>query len=207
MENIKKELANAISHGFGVLFGIVASPVIIGLSISKNNSTLTFAVAFYCFCMLMMFTFSTLYHSFVNATAKKVLRIFDHISIFFMIGGSYAPFIVLFTDAQTADTFFILQWSLIIIGVILKIFYTGRFRLFSSLVYIFIGSMIFFIDFSFWSRIPQTSLFLLISGGLSYLIGVVFYQNRKIPYNHFKWHLFVLSAAILHYMAIFNVLK
>lgn len=203
---IKTELANALSHGLGILFTFVASPVLIALAVQKSNPTLTFVVAFYCFTILLMFTFSTLYHAFANPLIKKTLRVFDHISIFFLIGGTYAPFIVLFTPPQTAFWFFVIQWSLIALGVIKKIFYTGKFRLLSTLLYIFIGCLVFFLGTSFWTQLPDKSIYLLVGGGLFYLIGVIFYQNRKIPYNHFIWHLFVLSAAIFHYFGILSAI-
>ncbi|CAH0994706.1 hypothetical protein EMA8858_00818 [Emticicia aquatica] len=199
---IKTELANAISHGLGILFTIIASPILIALVVQKSDSILTFSVAFYCFSLLLMFTFSTLYHAFANPLVKKTLRIFDHISIFFLIGGTYAPFIILFTPSNTAFWFFIIQWSLIALGVLKKIFYTGKFRLLSTLIYIFIGCLVFFIDSDFWTQLPNKSIYFLIAGGLSYLIGVIFYQNQKIPYNHFIWHLFVFFAAIFHYFGI-----
>ena len=203
---IKTELANALSHGLGILFTFVASPVLIALAVQKSNPTLTFVVAFYCFTILLMFTFSTLYHAFANPLIKKTLRVFDHISIFFLIGGTYAPFIVLFTPPQTAFWFFVIQWSLIALGVIKKIFYTGKFRLLSTLLYIFIGCLVFFLGTGFWTQLPDKSIYLLVGGGLFYLIGVIFYQNRKIPYNHFIWHLFVLSAAIFHYFGILSAI-
>ncbi len=199
---IKTELANALSHGLGILFTIVASPVLIALVVPQSNPTLTFAVAFYSFSMLLLFTFSTLYHAFDNPLVKKTLRIFDHISIFFLIGGSYAPFIVLLTPPQTAFWFLIIQWSLIGLGITMKVFYTGKFRLLSSLIYIFIGCMVFFLGSDFWKNMPIKSIYFLATGGLLYLIGVIFYQNQKIPYNHFIWHLFVLSAAVFIYFGV-----
>lgn len=198
----KTELANALSHGLGILFTIIASPVLIVLATQKSNDSLTLAVALYCFSMLQLFTFSTLYHAFANPLVKKILRIFDHISIFFLIGGTCIPFVVLFTSHQTAFWFFIIQWTLILAGVILKIFYTGKFRLLSTLIYIFIGCLTVFLGKDFFSQMPQISIYLLLAGGIFYLGGTIFYQNRKIPYNHFIWHLFVLSAAIFHYFAI-----
>lgn len=199
---IKSEVANSILHGLGILFTIVATPVLVSMASSKASPLLLFAVPFYCFTLLLMFTFSTLYHAFSNPIAKKVLRVFDHISIFFLIGGTYAPFIVLFTPPQTALYFFVIQWTLITLGIVKKIFYTGQFRLVSSLIYIFIGCMVFFLGNDFWGQLPQNSIYLLVGGGASYLIGVIFYQNQKIPYNHFIWHLFVLFAAVLHYFAV-----
>jgi hemolysin III len=203
---IKTELANALSHGLGILLTIIATPVLITLTVQKSNPTLTLAVAFYCFSILLMFTFSTLYHSFSNPLVKKTLRIFDHISIFFLIGGTYAPFIVLFTPPQTAFWFFIIQWSLIALGVVKKIFYTGKFRLLSTLIYIFIGCLVFFIGSDFWHQMPQKSIYLLATGGLLYLIGVIFYQNQKIPFNHFIWHLFVFLAVVFHYFSVLTAI-
>lgn len=205
-KEIKIELANALSHGFGILLTIITAPILIALAMPKSNPTFTFAVAFYCFTILLMFTFSTLYHAFSNPLVKKTLRIFDHISIFFLIGGTYAPFIVLFTPPKTAFWFFIIQWSLIALGVTLKIFYTGKFRLLSTLIYIFIGCLVFFIGSDFWHQMPQNSIYLLIAGSLLYLIGVVFYQNQKIPYNHFIWHLFVLLAVVFHYYSVLQAI-
>lgn len=199
---IKLEVANALSHGVGILFTIVATPVLVSMVSSKESATLTFAIAFYCFSLLLMFTFSTLYHSFSNSIAKKVLRVFDHISIFFLIGGTYAPFILLYTTTPTALYFLIIQWTLIVLGVVKKVFYTGQFRLLSSLIYIFIGCMVFFLGTDFWKQLPNESIYLLVGGGVSYLVGVIFYQNQKIPYNHFIWHMFVLVAAISHYFAV-----
>ncbi len=200
---IKTELANALSHGLGILFTIVASPVLIALVVQKSNPSLTFAVAFYSFSMLLLFTFSTLYHAFSNPLVKKTLRIFDHISIFFLIGGSYAPFIVLCTPPQTAFWFLIAQWTFIALGITMKVFYTGKYRLLSSINYIFIGCMVFFLGSDFWKFMPNKSIYFLITGGFLYLIGVIFYQNQKIPYNHFIWHLFVLSAAVFIYFGVF----
>lgn len=199
---IRTEMVNALSHGLGILLTVVASPVLIARVVQTNNPTLTFGVAFYCFTILLMFTFSTLYHAFSNPLVKKTLRIFDHISIFFLIGGTYVPFIILFTSSQTAFWFFIIQWTLIALGVVKKVLFTGQFRLISTLIYIFIGCMVIFLGSSFWNLMPENSIYLLIAGGILYLIGTVFYQNQKNQYNHFIWHLFVFFAAFCHYFAV-----
>jgi hemolysin III len=200
--NTKTEMANALSHGVGLLFTLMAAPVAIGFAIKNHPVSIVFAVAFYCFTMLLMFTFSTLYHAFQNPEAKPLLRIFDHISIFFLIGGSYTPFVVQFTSASTATWFLWLQWILIGLGILKKIYFTGQYRLLSSLVYIGIGSMVFLLGGAFWESLPAKVIILLALGGAFYLIGVIFYQNQKIPYNHFIWHVFVLVACIAHYAAV-----
>ena len=199
---IKTELANALSHGIGILFAIIASPVLIAVTVQKGNPSLIFAVAFYCFTMLMMFCFSTLYHAFQQPEVKKTLRVFDHISIFFLIGGSYGPFIVLFTEPKTAFWFLFIQWILIVIGAILKIFYTGQFRLLSSLIYLGLGCMVFTLGKGFWLAISTKSMYYLLLGGFFYAVGIYFYQNQKMKNNHLIWHFFVLFAAISIYVAV-----
>ncbi len=209
MENerlIKSEIANAFSHGLGIILTMSFGPLLITKAQNNGINGLGFGVAIYCFGLLMVFTFSTLYHAFSNPLAKRVLRVFDHISIFFLIGGSYIPFVILFTEPNIAQSFFIVQWSLIALGIIKKVFYTGRFRLLSSLIYIFIGCLIFFYDSDFLKRIPIIPFYFVLAGGLSYLLGVIFYQNQKITYNHFVWHLFVLFAAICHFVGVYLVL-
>jgi hemolysin III len=203
---LKAEIANAVSHGIGLILSLAFGPLVVNLAINKEIKHLGFGVSIYFLGLLMVFAFSTLYHAVFNPLAKRALRILDHISIFFLIGGTYIPFIILFTEPATAKMFFTVQWSLIALGIIKKVFYTGRLRLLSSLIYIFIGSMIFFFDPAFWGRIPEVPFYFLVAGGLSYLVGVIFYQNQKIPYNHLIWHLFVLFAAVFHFVAVYLVL-
>jgi hemolysin III len=199
-------LGNALSHGIGILFAIIASPVLIAIAVQKDNPGLVLTVAFYCFTMLMMFTFSTLYHAFQQPEVKKTLRIFDHISIFFLIGGSYGPYIVLFTSVETAFWFLLVQWVLILIGAFLKVFYTGQFRLLSSMIYLGLGCMVFGLGKSFWQSISSVSMYYLLLGGLFYIVGIYFYQNQKLKNNHLIWHFFVLFAAISIYVSVLYAL-
>jgi len=204
---LKSELSNALSHGLGILFTLISSPVLISKAIfSGASESMVFGVAVYSFSMLLMFSFSTLYHAFFNPYVKQHLRIFDHISIFFLIGGSYIPFVLMFTSSPTAFWFLSVQWTLIFLGTIMKVFYTGQYRLLSSIIYISIGSMVMILGSAFWSSMKDFTFWLLVSGGLSYLVGVIFYQNRRIPNNHLIWHLFVLLAAVLHYFAVYSIL-
>ncbi|MCA0364055.1 MAG: hemolysin III family protein [Bacteroidetes bacterium] len=200
---IRSELANALSHGFGILFSLIGTMILVAKTAPSGSEQLMFAVAFYGFSMMQMFTFSTLYHGFFEPTAKRTLRIFDHISIFFLIGGTYLPFVVKYTDSTTATWFLTIQWIIIAAGVIKKVFLTGKYRLLSSLIYIGIGCMVFFLGSGFWKAMPEKSIIWLIAGGGCYIVGVIFYQNKKIPANHFIWHLFVLASAIMHWFAVY----
>ena len=199
---LKIELANALSHGIGIILILAFSPLLFLKAHQSGVPLLTAAVSFYVFGLLMVFTFSTLYHATENPVAKSILRIFDHISIFLLIGGTYLPLVLLHADPVRARWLLMIQWVVIVAGVINKALFTGRFRLLSSLVYIGLGVMVLAMGEKFWSELPPLSLYLLVGGGLMYLFGVLFYQIRSWHYNHFIWHLFVLAAAILHFLCI-----
>lgn len=205
--SIQEEIANALTHGVGIIFGIVAIPVLLAFSVVSHNLPLTAATAIYGFGMLCMFTFSTLYHAIQAVEVKKVLRIFDHISIFLLIGGTYTPIVLKSVPTSTAIWFLAVQWSLIAAGIVLKVFFTGRFRLVSSLLYLGLGWMVVFIGRPVWETLTAWSLTWLVIGGIIYSIGVIFYQVRKIPYNHAIWHIFVLAATIAHYIAMLDIIQ
>jgi len=200
--HLKTELANALSHGIGIILILAFSPLLFLKAYESQVPYLVPAVSFYVFGLLMVFTFSTLYHATENPLAKSVLRIFDHISIFLLIGGTYLPLVILHADPVRARWLLVVQWIVIVAGIINKVLFTGRFRLLSSLVYIGLGVMVLAMGEKFWSGLPPVSLYLLVGGGLLYLFGVLFYQVRSWQYNHFIWHLFVLAAAILHFLSV-----
>lgn len=199
---LKTELANALSHGIGIILILAFSPLLFLKAHESGIPLLAPSVSFYVFGLLMVFTFSTLYHATENPMAKAILRVADHISIFLLIGGTYLPLVILYADPVRAKWLLIVQWIVIVAGVINKTFFTGRFRLLSSLVYIGLGVMVLAMGEKFWSGLPAVSFYLLIGGGLLYLFGVLFYQIRTWQYNHFIWHLFVLAAAILHFLSV-----
>lgn len=199
---LKTELANALSHGIGIILILAFSPLLFFKAYESGIPFLTAAVSFYVFGLLMVFTFSTLYHATENPAAKSILRIFDHISIFLLIGGTYLPLVLLHADPVRAKWLLTVQWVVISAGIVNKVLFTGRFRLLSSIVYIGLGGMVLAIGEKFWADLPLTSFYLLTGGGLLYLFGVLFYQIRTWQYNHFIWHLFVLAAAILHFLSV-----
>lgn len=163
-------------------------------------------IAAYVFGLLMVFIFSTAYHATTQPLAKHILRIFDHISIFLLIGGTYIPFVYLYADPQRAKWLLGIQWIIIGLGIVKKLFFTGKFELFSTLLYVGIGLMAIAGGEKLWNSMPKASLYLLIAGGLMYLVGVLFYRQKNFLYHHLVWHFFVLAAAILHFAAVYYAL-
>ncbi len=200
--SLRLEIANSITHGIGILFGIAALPVLSALAVTKNHTVAVVGAAVFGFSFLLVFTFSTLYHAFQNPRVKRVLNIFDHISIYFLIAGTYTPFLLNYMMNATGITLLSVLWGLTILGIVFKLFFTGRFNYLSTAIYIGMGWILLFGGRSFFAAIPWPVLTMIIIGGVLYTVGTLFYLWEKLYYHHVIWHLFVLAAAICHYVAV-----
>jgi len=199
---IKQELVNSLIHGFGIIFGIISIPILIAFTIKSNNTPGVIGAAIYGFCFLQLFTFSTLYHGFQQVQVKRALEIFDHISIYFLISGTYTPFLLIYMNNSFGITLLSVLWGLTAIGIVFKVFFTGRWNILSTIIYIGMGCIMVVGGRTFFTSIPSDVLTMIFIGGALYLLGVVFYLWEKYPYNHAVWHFFVLAAAVCHYVAI-----
>jgi hemolysin III len=195
-------MANAITHGLGILFGIASIPVLSAIGAKTGNISGIVGATIYAFCFLMLFTSSALYHSTQNINAKKILRTFDHVSIYFLIAGSYTPFLLIYMLDSFGITLLSIQWSLVLLGIIFKVFFTGRFKVVSTLIYVAMGWLLLVGGRKFFVVLPTSVLVMVMIGGGLYTLGSVFYLNKRIYHNHAVWHLFVLSAAVCHYVAV-----
>lgn len=138
---IQQELINSIIQGFKFIFGIISFPNLIEFGIKCNNKP---GVAIYDFCFLQLFTFSTLYHGFQHAQVKRVFEIIDHISIYFLIADTYTPSLLIYIDNSFSITQLVILWKLTVLGIIFKIFFTGRWNILSTVIYIFKGCIMIF---------------------------------------------------------------
>lgn len=200
--SLRLEIANSITHGIGIIFGIAALPVLSAIAANKDHSIAVVGAAIFGFSFLLVFTFSTLYHAFQNPAVKKVLHVFDHISIYFLIAGTYTPFLLNYMMNATGITMLSVLWGLTIIGTLFKVFYTGRFNFISTIVYIGMGWILVFSGREFFEAVPMPVLTMIIIGGVLYTLGTIFYLWEKLYFHHVIWHLFVLAAAICHYVAV-----
>ena len=199
---IQQELVNSIVHGFGIIFGIVSIPILIAFAIKSDNTPGVIGAAIYGFCFLQLFTFSTLYHGFQHAQAKRIFEILDHISIYFLISGTYTPFLLIYMNNVFGITLLSVLWGLTALGILFKIFFTGKWDIVSTIVYIAMGCIMIVGGRTFFETIPTSVMIMILIGSGLYLLGVIFYLWRKYPYNHAVWHFFVLAAAVCHYIAI-----
>ena len=203
---LQPETVNSISHAAGLLFGLICIPYLITVAAKNENGAAIFATCVYGFGFLTVFTFSTLYHSFQEPGLKRLLKIFDHISIYFLIAGTYTPFIIIFVNNGFGMFLLITIWVLTLGGTFFKIFYTGRFETLSVAIYLLMGMLLLAGGRAFFIAMPFSVAALIVSGGALYCTGVIFYVWKKYTYHHGIWHVFVLAAAVCHYIAVLKAL-
>ncbi|HEY5689476.1 MAG TPA: hemolysin III family protein [Yeosuana sp.] len=196
-----EEKLNAQTHGLGALLGIVALILLIIFDTHKTAYSL-FSVIVYGISIIILFTASTLYHSVRDERKKHYFRIVDHVSIYLLIAGTYTPVLLISLNHSLGWTLFYVVWGIALFGIILKLFFTGKFEIFSTLLYLVMGWLIIF-DFTNLAKVFGEGILFLFAGGLAYTVGIVFYAIHRIPYNHVIWHLFVLAGAIFHFFMIF----
>ena len=198
----KEEKFNTISHGVGAILAMVGMIVLIKAN-SHKSVYATFAIIIYNISLISMLTVSTIYHAVENRIWKLRTRILDHINIYYLIAGTYTPVALITLINGNGWLIFGIVWGIAGVGTILKLFFTGKFEIISLLLYLAMGWLI---VFDFQNLIDNTSengINLLMLGGAFYTIGIIFYAVRRIPYNHFIWHLFVLCGAISHWFFIY----
>lgn len=197
-----EERLNAWSHGIGAALGI-AGLVLLIVFLKKDLPYALFSVIVYGLSIIILFLASTFYHAVKGDKRKHYFRIVDHISIYLLIAGTYTPVLLIMLPDSLGWMLFWVVWGIAAFGVILKLFFTGRFETFSTLLYLVMGWLIVF-DFSkLADRMETNGLHLLFAGGAFYTIGIIFYAIEKIPFNHVIWHFFVLGGAISHFFMIY----
>lgn len=194
----KEEFWNSLTHFTGIILTLIGVPFLI-----TQNSDLTklelFSLLFFQFGLLFMYTSSTLYHYVQNIRIKKILRVVDHISIYYLIAGSYAPVCLITLRDHSGIEIFLIVISLMLLGTLFKIFFTGKFEKFSLYLYLLMGWLIVIKIDELINLINFRGLLLVIASGLLYTIGTYFYSSKTIKYSHSIWHLFVLGGSVTHY--------
>lgn len=202
MQSPFEEKLNAWTHGVGAILGVVGLALLISYGEHKTDWSLM-SVIVYGVSIIVLFSASTIYHSVSGEKQKHYFRIIDHISIYLLIAGTYTPVTLIALHNSLGWPLFWTVWAIAGFGLILKLFFTGKFEIISTLLYLVMGWLIIF-DFNNLSElIGPNGLILFVAGGAFYTLGIIFYAVHRIPYNHVIWHLFVLGGAICHYLMIF----
>jgi hemolysin III len=200
-ETNKEELWNTLSHSIGLLLSIIGAPVLFYYD-QHITFLSTWSIIFYVFGLISVYLASSLYHFTTNPILKEKFRIFDHISIYYLIAGSYAP-VCLITLYDSQGLFiFLAVTTLALFGTILKIFLTGKFEVLFLLLYLVMGWLIVIEFNNILLTMDLYGIYLMVIGGVCYTLGIVFYSLDKLKYAHTIWHLFVLVGSISHYFMI-----
>jgi hemolysin III len=198
-----EEWFNSISHGIAALASTVGFVLLVVLGNSSKLSYTLFSSIVFGLSLVLLYTFSTLYHGARNEKTKKVFQILDHCGIYLLIAGTYTPVLLVSIGGTTGWVIFGVQWAIALIGLVIKIFYTGKFDLISTLMYAVMGWMIVIRWQDLVDAIPSAALTLLLAGGISYTVGIVFYLiDTRVKFSHFIWHLFVMAGSLFHYFMI-----
>ncbi|MGL4990744.1 MAG: PAQR family membrane homeostasis protein TrhA [Sarcina sp.] len=201
-----EEIANAITHGVGLLLAIAGTVVLIVMASFTKDPYKIVSVSIYGATLILLYLGSTLYHSIPGKKAKKVFRIIDHSSIFILIAGSYTPFTLVTLRNGLGWYMFIGVWIIAIIGVVFKAVCMDKFSKLSTLLYILMGWIIIIDIKGILKGVDLTTLILLVLGGLSYTFGCFFFAKDKWKFNHSIWHIFVMAGSIFQYFAIMKII-
>jgi hemolysin III len=199
---LKEETINALTHGLGVLLGLVGLAVLVVMAALHGNAWHIVSCSIYGTTLVLLFASSTLYHSFRSERFKHAFRIVDHSSIYLLIAGTYTPFLLVNLRGRWGWSLFGVVWGLALAGIVFQAFFVHRFRLLQTLVYLAMGWLAVIAVKPLFARVPMAGLLWLLAGGLLYSLGAIFYLWKKLPYHHAVWHLFVLGGSICHYFAI-----
>ncbi len=198
-----EEKINIYSHALGLLLSIIALPLLVMHASSNGNILHIVSFAIFGISLIILYAASTLYHRATEPNKRSRLRIVDHASIYVMIAGTYTPFTLITLNSQAGWIIFFVTWAMALIGIVLKLFFTGRFTLVSTLMYVFMGWIIVFVIDDLVQKLSPDGLFYLVVGGIAYTIGAILYAIKRIKFNHAIFHIFVLIGSISHFIAVY----
>ncbi len=198
----REELANSITHGIGIVFAIGALVIMDVFAALFGDVWHIVSCSIFGATLIILYTASTLYHSIPIPKTKMLLRLIDHSAIFLLIAGTYTPFTLVNLRGPWGWSIFGAVWGIALLGVIFQVFLLRRWPLFSVGLYVGMGLIILIAIKPLVATLSPTGLKLLVAGGLAYIVGLIFYGWKRLPYSHAVWHLFVLTGSALHFFSV-----
>jgi hemolysin III len=199
-----EEIANSLTHGLGLILSVGGLCVLVTVAGLRGDAWTVTGCAVFGASLVLLYGASTCYHALPAPRWKPWLRVFDHAAIFLLIAGSYTPFLLVSLRGPWGWSLFGVVWTIAVAGIVLKVFYTGRCRLLSTILYLFMGWIVLIAIKPLVEALPRSSLILLFAGGAAYSAGTLFYMWKRLPYHHAVWHLFVLGGSVCHFFAVFS---
>lgn len=201
-----EEIFGAVTHGVGGLLSIAGTVVLIVFCAIYGGAWEVVSASVYGASLIILYTMSTLYHAITNKKAKAFFRIMDHNTIFFLIAGTYTPYTLVSLRGALGWVLFGIVWGAAALGIVLNSVNLEKYRKVSVIAYLAMGWVVLIAIKPLAESISTLSLVFLISGGVLYSLGIIFYKAKKIPYFHAIWHLFVIAGSVAHYFSVFTAL-
>ncbi|MDY0087464.1 MAG: hemolysin III family protein [Coriobacteriia bacterium] len=202
VQSVGEEIANAVTHGLGVVAGIVAFTLLVVFAARRGGVLEMVSAIVYGTTLVLLYTASTLYHSFPWPRVKHVFKVLDHAGIYLLIAGTYTPFTLVTLADDGGWRLFALVWILAITGIAVEAAWVHRPGWLSALIYLGMGWLALLMIGPLRDNLSPTGLWLLVAGGLAYTLGTIFYVLKRVPYMHAVWHLFVLAGSACHVLAV-----
>ncbi|MEA3558787.1 MAG: hemolysin III family protein [Candidatus Thermoplasmatota archaeon] len=200
---IREEIANSITHGVGWALAIAGLVLLVVFSSLDGDPWLITSCTIFGVGLVLMYTNSTMYHAIQLRRAKKVFKILDHSSIYFLIAATYTPFTLTVLRGTWGWILFGIVWSGFLLGTVFKVFFSDKFKWLSIAIYITLGWCILLAIKPIIDNLATGGLILLAAGGVAYSIGALIYARKGIRYSHSVWHIYVLIGSIFHFACIF----
>ena len=197
-----EELANTITHGFGLVLSVIGFAVLLIIAASRGGKLMIAGCIVYGISLVVLYAASTAYHSTTSATRKKKLQIADHCGIYLLIAGSYTPFGIVIIGGPLGQALLTAIWVFAVIGITAKLIFADRFPGVSVTSYVLMGWLGAFAIQPLFAALGFMPIILAIAGGIAYTLGVIFFAWHKLPHNHAIFHVFVLAGSLIHYVAI-----
>ena len=198
-----EEKLNIWSHAFGILLSVIALMLLIIKAVEQDNVWMMISFPIFGVSLILLYLASTLYHASKNPEKRFKLKVFDHAAIYVLIAGSYTPFTLVSLNGTTGWLIFTIVWILAFSGIILKLFFTGKFKILSTAMYVLMGWLIIFYFKDLSLHLHEKGVFYLVLGGVLYTIGAILYSIKKIKFNHAIFHFFVLAGSFCHFLSIY----
>ena len=196
------EIANTLSHALGLLLSLAGVPGLIIQAARQGTAWHIVSCSIYGGTLIVLYAASTLYHAVWQVRWKSLLRVADHACIYLLIAGTYTPFTLVMLQGGWGWSLFGLVWGFAAVGIVFKVFFTGRFELVSTIAYVAMGWVALVATYPILTRFPPGCILWLVAGGVSYTLGLPFYVKDHLPFRHALWHLFVLAGSACHYIAV-----
>lgn len=200
--SLREEFFNALTHGLGATAALAGGAVLITLAALFGDGWQLAGAIVFGMCLLLLYLASTLYHAIQHPVAKARLKVVDHCAIYLLIAGTYTPFTLIGLRGPWGWGLFAAIWTLALAGVVFKLFFTGRFKVLSTGIYLVMGWLVIIAIKPLIGSVDGWTLAWLFAGGLFYSLGTVFYHRPSLPYSHAIWHLFVIAGSVCHYVSV-----